>query len=440
MSLPRFPDWTASSEGVRQTLRASARQRARALDTRLNAFVTIDRGSPRTGGALDGLPYAAKDMFNAAGHAPTCGLATPGELDIRGESAVLARLGAAGADRVGFTNMTALAYEPSGFNAARGRVRNPWNPDFVAGGSSSGSAAAVASGSVVAAVGSDTGGSLRIPAHACGVSAWKPTWGLVSIAGAMALAPTLDAIGLLARSVAVLRGVAGHLAELPEAEAITRVAVISDAIAECEPAVRRAVDDGVAALAACQVTLTRVDATAAIDAIDRHALIVLQGEAARLHRARLDDSTLDRSLHRRLAKGLDVDEQALQQSRAARPRLSADFINQVLRDAQAAALPVMAIRTPQVDECDPSSERFSPKTLYALSRLSRFVNMLGFPALALPVGFDDRGMPVALQVIGRPGSDLALLDLGRRFQAATDWHGRIPTAIADLALDAAPAR
>ena len=138
---------------------------------------------------------------------------------------VLARLGAAGADRVGFTNMTALAYEPSGFNAARGRVRNPWNPDFVAGGSSSGSAAAVASGSVVAALGSDTGGSLRIPAHACGVSAWKPTWGLVSIAGAMALAPTLDAIGLLARSVAVLRGVAGHLAELPEAEAITRVAV-----------------------------------------------------------------------------------------------------------------------------------------------------------------------------------------------------------------------
>jgi aspartyl-tRNA(Asn)/glutamyl-tRNA(Gln) amidotransferase subunit A len=437
---PRFPDWTASSEGVRQTMRATARRYARRLDARINAFVTVDPGSPRRSGVLDGLPYAVKDMFNAAGHAPTCGLATAGELDIRGDSDVLARLDAAGADRTGFTNMTALAYEPSGFNAARGRVRNPWNPDFVAGGSSSGSAAAVASGSVVAALGSDTGGSLRIPAHACGVSAWKPTWGFVSTAGAMELAPTLDTIGLLARGVEVLRAVAGHMAELPEAEAITRVAVISDSIAECEPAVRRAVDDGVAALAACPVTLARVDAMAAIDAIDRHALIVLQGEAARLHRARLDDPALDRGLRRRLAKGLDIDDRTLQQSRDARPALAADSIEQVLRGAQAAVLPVMAIRTPQADECDPGSERFSPKTLYALSRLTRFVNMLGFPALALPAGFDDRGMPVALQIVGRPGSDRALLDLGCRFQAVTDWHGRIPTGIADLVLAAEPAR
>ena len=96
--------------------------------------------------------------------------------------------------------MTELAYEPSGFNDGLGRVKNPWNLDFISGGSSSGSAVAVASGIVTAALGSDTGGSLRIPAFACGVTAWKPTHGLVSVKGAMPLAPTLDSIGLLARS------------------------------------------------------------------------------------------------------------------------------------------------------------------------------------------------------------------------------------------------
>jgi Asp-tRNA(Asn)/Glu-tRNA(Gln) amidotransferase A subunit family amidase len=97
-------------------MRATARRHARRLDARLNAFVTVDPGSPRRSGVLDGLPYAAKDMFNAAGHAPTCGLATAGELDIRGDSDVLARP-TPPAPTAGFTNMTALAYEPSGFNA-----------------------------------------------------------------------------------------------------------------------------------------------------------------------------------------------------------------------------------------------------------------------------------------------------------------------------------
>ena len=121
-------------------------------------------------GSLDGLPFGAKDMFLTASRRPTCGFAEASDFGISEPSDVLARLEAEGGDLVGFTNMTELAYEPSGFNAARGRVRNPWNPDFVSGGSSSGSAAAVAGGAVVAEVASDTGGSLRIPAHCCGVS------------------------------------------------------------------------------------------------------------------------------------------------------------------------------------------------------------------------------------------------------------------------------
>jgi aspartyl-tRNA(Asn)/glutamyl-tRNA(Gln) amidotransferase subunit A len=430
---PRLPTWTMASDDEREEMRTGARRRAESLDRRLNAFVSIDAGSPHASGALGGLPYAAKDMFRSLAHEPTCGFAAAGDTGIVGTCDLFRRLDAAGADFVGFTNMPALAYEPSGWNAARGRVRNPWNPQFISGGSSSGSAAAVASGSVIAAVGSDSGGSLRIPAHACGVSAWKPTWGLVSTSGAMALAPTLDTVGLIARSAADLDTLAGHMAQLPPAARIHRAAVLNEVVAECELSVRRAIEDGLAALAGCHVTLTGADGTAAIDTIDRHALVVMQGEAARLHHARLDKLACDESLRRRVAKGLGIDAQTLDASRQARPTLAADFIAHVLRGADAAVLPVMTIRTPEAEECDPASERFSTKILYTLSRWTRFVNMLGFPAIALPVGFDDRAMPVALQIVGCPGSDLALLDLGRRMQATTDWHARLPTGIVDLA-------
>jgi aspartyl-tRNA(Asn)/glutamyl-tRNA(Gln) amidotransferase subunit A len=429
---PRLPTWTKASDDEREEMRTGARRRAKSLDARLNAFVSIDAGSPHASGALGGLPYAAKDMFRSPAHEPTCGFAAAGDIGIVGTCDLFGRLDAAGADFVGFTNMPALAYEPSGWNAVRGRVRNPWNPQFISGGSSSGSAAAVASGSVVAAVGSDSGGSLRIPAHACGVSAWKPTWGLVSTAGAMALAPTLDTIGLVARSATDILTVAEHIAELSSALTIHRAVVLNDAIAECERFVRRAMEDGVAALAACDVTLNRVGGATAVKTIDQHALVVVQGEAARLHHARLDALDCDQSLRRRVAKGLEIDDPKLDLSRKARQTLTADFIAQVLQGTDAAVLPVMTSRTPAADECDPTSERFSAKTLYALSRWTRFVNMLGFPAIALPVGFDDREMPVALQIVGHPGSDLALLHLGRQMQAATDWHARVPTGILDL--------
>jgi aspartyl-tRNA(Asn)/glutamyl-tRNA(Gln) amidotransferase subunit A len=109
-----------------------------------------------------------------------------------------------------------------------------------------------------------------------------------------------------------------------------------------------------------------------------------------------------------------------------------DFEEQVLAGNDVAVLPVMGILTPSAAECDPASERFSPRTLYALSRFTRFVNMLGFPAVALPAGFDDRGLPIGVQIVGRSGCDLALLELVRHVQSKTDWHGRIPTAIAHL--------
>jgi aspartyl-tRNA(Asn)/glutamyl-tRNA(Gln) amidotransferase subunit A len=430
--MPRIPDWSTLDAAARYRLQAAARPRAHALEPLLNAFARIEpMPSPRSfDGPLGGLPYAAKDMLRTPSHRPGCGF-VDGPV-VAGTSDVLERLDAAGGDLIGFTNMTELAYEPSGFNATRGRVRNPWNPECVSGGSSSGSAAAVASGSVVAALGSDTGGSLRIPAHACGVTAWKPTHALVSLRGAMPLAPTLDSLGLMARSADDMMPLAAIMAELPPSSAVTRAAALEDVIAECSPAVRRAAADAIAALAGCGVAIERRRAMAAIEAIDRHALIVMQGESARVHRARLADASLAPTLRRRLAKGLDIADAALAESVRARAKLASDFGQHVLAGNDVAVLPVMAIPTPSAAECDPNSERFSPRTLYALSRFTRFVNMLGFPAVALPAGFDERGMPVAVQIVGRAGSDRALLELVRQLQSTTDWHGRVPATIGQL--------
>ena len=208
--------------------------------------------------------------------------------------------------------------------------------------------------------------------------------------------------------------------------------VLNDVVAECERSVRRPVEDGLAALAVCDVTLTRVNGIGAIKIIDEHALVVMQAEAARLHHGRVENLAGEQTLRRRLSKGLEIDDPTLEASRRSRWTLATDFIAQVLQGADAAVLPVMTVRTPAADECDPTSERFLAKTLYALSRWTRFVNMLGFPAIALPVGFDDRAMPVALQIVGQPGSDVALLNLGTQMQDTTDWHARVPTGIIDL--------
>lgn len=438
LTVARIPDWPTLDAALRRKISSTAVERARRLEPRLNAFVALEESLVPVEGHLGGLPYAAKDMFRTPSHRPTGGLATPSDASIEGETDLLARLDGAGARRVGFTGLPELAYEPSGYNHARGRVRNPWNLNFVAGGSSSGSAAAVASGSAVVALGSDTAGSLRIPAHCCGITAWKPTFGVVASTGAMPLAPTLDTIGLLARSVRDMQEAANLLIadDAPAASGtIAHARVITDCFAAAEQPIRQACYQGMGCIEASGTRLESCTALADIEAVDAHALVVLQAEAARVHRARTQDLNIAPVLRKRLAKGLAIDDATLATSIAMRETLLHDFTARVFGAADAIILPVMAIRVPRALETDPTAEEFSPATLYALSRFTRFVNMLGFPAIALPAGFDDRGLPVALQIVGRARTDLALLALGQRVQDTSHWHARIPDAVADAVTD-----
>jgi aspartyl-tRNA(Asn)/glutamyl-tRNA(Gln) amidotransferase subunit A len=222
------------------------------------------------------------------------------------------------------------------------------------------------------------------------------------------------------------------MAELSSSRSVMRAVLLQDIVVQSDPAIRRAVADALAALAGAGVAIEQRPGLAAVEAIDRHAMIVMQGESARAHRARIGDPAIAPVLRRRLAKGLDIADAALAESVGVRRRLVHDFEQQVLAGNDAAVLPVMGILTPSAAECDPASERFSPRTLYALSRFTRFVNMLGFPAVALPAGFDDRGLPIGVQIVGRAGCDLALLELVRHVQSETDWHSRIPAAVAHL--------
>jgi len=431
----RFLDWSQLTPQQRAVAASTAIIRATRLQERLRAFVelsAVEGTSPKTG-PLAFLPYATKDLFFAPNHQPRCGLATAIEPDRQAYADALRDLDEAGATRIGFTAMTALAYQPSGFNAVADYPRNPWDCDFIPGGSSSGSAVAVASGISVIALGSDTGGSIRIPAHCCGVTGFKPSWGAISVTGTVPLAPFLDCVGLLARSATDLAPAAEVLlSKAPPPAVIEKVVVFGDVLDAAEPPIRRACQDGIDLIRTLAVTVSRVDALSAIARIDEHALIVMQGEAAITHTSRLNDHALDSVLRKRLAKGLSIDESTLTANRNMRAPLLQDFEDKILGSADAAALPVMPICTPRYVDVDPASPSFSGRRLYDLSRYCRFVNMLGLPAMALPVGFDDRGLPVALQLIGRRGRDRDLIAFAAAIQKKSDWHGRVPDAIHDL--------
>jgi aspartyl-tRNA(Asn)/glutamyl-tRNA(Gln) amidotransferase subunit A len=433
----RFRDWAELPSASRQRKRAGAINYARTLEPRLNAFMAFrDAGADFVVDTLDGIPYAAKDIFFAPDRRPTGGLSKSLLKSPPCHAEVLRRLDDVGGFCVGYTSMTELAYEPSGYNAVYGRVKNPWNLDFISGGSSSGSAAAVASGSVIIALGSDTGGSLRIPAQACGVTAWKPTWGLVPTAGAMALAPSLDTIGLLSRSARDVSSAAAVLTGLPQqvAASFPTAAIISDVLDASEPSVASRVRAGADVVEGCGIKLVLRAGMTEIEALDTRVFTIMQAEAAQTHRSLIEEGSLTPVLKKRLEKGFKIDDQTLVASLAARQQLALAFLEQVFREAEILILPVMPIRTPEAATCDPSSPSFDAKVLYQLSRWTRFVNLLGFPAVAIPVGFDGHGMPVAMQIIGRPNSDLGLIALATAVQDKTDWHARVPSAISDLAI------
>jgi Asp-tRNA(Asn)/Glu-tRNA(Gln) amidotransferase A subunit family amidase len=387
---------------------------------RFNAFV--ERFDPPLGdveGSLSATPIAIKDMFDVVGRTAGWGIGRKGPTAAR-DADVVAQLRKAGGRIAGMTVMTPLAYEPSGANPTDGRPLNPHDAARICGGSSSGSAVAVAAGLVRIAIGTDTGGSVRIPAHCCGVTALKTTHGAISLEGAMPLAPSLDTIGFLADSAATIMPFAEAVLPSSSHGDIASIGFAADLARLSAPSISACFNAAIARFSRLSIATRAVTLNPVLESCDPPTFALMQGEAARHHRALIDQGQLEASLARRLAKGLSIDDGQLAAARAQLPLLRQDMLNGLLKDHDAILLPVMPIETPLVAQCEFGSPDFSARTLFALSAFTRCVNALGLPAIAFPAGKDAAGMPIALQLVGRPGAEAALLQIVRMFQSQSD--------------------
>ena len=427
---------------------------------RLNAFMAIEAAEAlaaadaadaalakgRRLGALHGVPLAHKDMYYDAGKVVTCGSKIRRDWIATTTATSLQRLKDTGTIRLGSLQMAEFAYGPTGHNAHYGPVHNPWVVDRITGGSSSGSGAAVAARLTFAALGSDTGGSIRMPAHFCGVTGLKTTVGRISRAGAMPLSQSLDTVGPLARTVEDCALLLGLMAgadpsdptaasgEVPDYMAATRGSVKGLTVGvpaafyvdDLDADTARILDETVATLKreGAQVVPVELPDQRQLTAACQFVLAV---EAAAFHKRWMIERPQDYGpqVLMRLQNGLAVSGVSyLEAMRWRGPALAAHLAATAGVDAVLA--PVAPVAAPTIAESDVGNSPDAEAVIQRLTRFTRPVNYLGLPSLAIPAGFTAAGLPVGMQLIGRPFDEAALLRAGAAFQRATDFHARCP--------------
>jgi len=326
--------------------------------------------------------------------------------------------------------MAEFALSPVGDNAHLGARPNPWNAAHVTGGSSSGSGAVVAARQAFAALGSDTGGSVRLPAACCGVTGLKPSQGKLPMDGMMPLAPSLDCAGILARSAADCRRLMAVVAGEEEVAAHDRWVVAVPALGAKAPVT----EEVRAALAAASVTLReagcRLLTVPAPDlaAAGQIAGLVLGVEAASVHRRWLVARQTEYGVltHRRISRGLAYTAGEYTDALRLRAPLRHEFLRVHLAGSDALLLPTLPEPAPTIAEATEGTPEEVETRISDFSYWVRAINLFGLPALTLPAGFSASGLPIAVQLIGQPASDAALCVLGARFQSVSEWHRRRP--------------
>jgi len=432
------------------------------LNPRLNAFITVTAESAlaqarvaeaeiRRGvwrGPLHGIPLALKDLIDTAGVPTTAASALFKDRMPAEDAEVVRRLKAAGAVLLGKQNLHEFAYGGSSLVSYFGEVRNAWNPEHIAGGSSGGSATAVAAGLIYGAIGTDTAGSIREPATLCGVVGLKPTYGRVSARGVIPLSISLDHVGPIARTVAdaavIFQAIAGfdakdkasvdapvedYIAALAKNLKPLRIGVprkffFEELDADVASAINHALS-GLAAIGAelCELKLRGLELPVATDRT------LQKGEAYAFHAefvARTPELYQPETL-RRIRTGDNVSPEKVLECRRELERARRE-ITTTFADVDLLVTPTTPIPAPLIAELKQNPELLRPRELLLL-RNTRPINVWGLPAISVPCGFTPAGLPIGLQIIGPHWGEATVLQLAHAYEQATAWHKREPLPI-----------
>jgi len=416
-----------------------------AIEAARHAEAEIRQGQHR--GPLHGVPMGLKDLFYTQGVRTTAGSRILRDFVPKEDATVVSRFKEAGAIIMGKLNMNEFAYGATGENPTYGDVRNPWDPERITGGSSSGSGAAVAAFSAFGALGSDTGGSIRVPASLCGIVGLKPTYGRVSRYGVFPLSWSQDHVGPMTRTVKdaaiVLNCIAGHDPKDPTSST-ELVPDYSEALRGDLKGIRLGIvrefgeerlEDEVKA--AFQEALRHMerDLGASVQEVSiptiRHgaaiSLTILASEAAAYHghnlRTRLMDYSPD--VRRRLLLGELIYSADYVQAQRARKLLIEEF-QRAFQRVDLIVAPSQNVTAPRIGQSTIRVQDVEGDVRLMLTRFCRPFNSAGLPAISIPCGFSKEGLPIGLQIVGRPFEESTVLRAAHAYEVSTPWHLKRP--------------
>ncbi len=460
MGVVEAAEAVADGSTTAEALATLSLDRLERIGPRYNAVVALDsefaleqarsvdaaRKSGKALGPLAGVPLAHKDLIYRANRRCTGGSIIRRDFVPGSTATVLRRLDDAGALDLGSLKLAEFALSPTGLNVHHGHGRNPWNVDYCPGGSSSGSGAAVAARLVCASMGSDTGGSIRHPAAMCGITGLKPTHGLVSMHGAMPLAPSLDTIGPLARSAKdvarllsviagpdILDGATRHQPEDYESALTGELAGLTVAVPDdyfreqADPGILKVIDDSLQVFKAAGARLVRTTVPD-MGLVNALMQLVMGAEAATLHLRWLKDRPQDYGdqVRSRIVPGLAYPATRYIEAMMLRGKLAREWIETAMCNADFVHLPTLSSPVPSILETTLGSAEEVAASLARVTRCTRGINYLGLPAIAVPCGFSEGDLPVSFQLVGRPYAEGTLLRAADAYQRLTDFHMRLP--------------